>query len=121
MCVQTVGSNMSNNPLDFFERSIRPIEESSGPIPDLQIDKLLGFSDSEGDRLYSALTDRYPAGPWTNYGSGIQPKRPCSCYRPGSACSETSALKTDIHSNAAPALSMHRLYRPTSASANLTV
>ncbi|HEY4847850.1 MAG TPA: hypothetical protein VIH87_08675 [Methylocella sp.] len=55
---------MSNNPLDFFERSIRPIEESSGPIPDLQIDKLLGFSDSEGDRLYSALTDRYPAGHW---------------------------------------------------------
>lgn len=67
---------MSSDPLDFFERSIRSIEESSGPVPNLRIDRLLGFSDSDGNRLFLALTDRYPTGHWaldqSKFGSAIE-------------------------------------------------
>jgi hypothetical protein len=54
----------SANPLDFFERSIRSKEEHDGPIPDLEIDALLGFGDPESARLFEALSGYYPAGHW---------------------------------------------------------
>jgi hypothetical protein len=57
---------MLGDPLEFFERVARSRYESPGPIRDLQIDKLLGFSDSENARLLTALADFYPAGHWTS-------------------------------------------------------
>ena len=64
MCVRGLGNNMLSDPLEFFERTVRSVEESAGPVSDIQVDKLLMFSESEGDRLLSALTDFYPPGHW---------------------------------------------------------
>jgi len=72
MCAQGTGNNEPNNPLDFFERSIRSIEESSGPIPDLQIDRLLRFGDVETERLFDALRKIYPDGHWAVNHSNFQ-------------------------------------------------
>lgn len=55
---------MSGDPLDFFERSIRRIEESSAPIPDLRIDSLYRFHEADYGRLCTALNERYPSGHW---------------------------------------------------------
>ena len=66
MFVRDAGNIMSSDPLELFERAIRPVEESSGPIPNLRVDKLLGFSDSENDRLLSALAKFYSAGHWAS-------------------------------------------------------
>jgi len=62
--VPAAGNTSSNSPLDFFEKSIRLIEESRGPLPDLKIDELLEFSEAEMGRIFDALQKSYPENHW---------------------------------------------------------
>lgn len=63
---------MSSEVLDFFERSIRPVEESSGPTPEIQIDRLLRFTNADGDRVFAALRERLPLEHWASDGRNFQ-------------------------------------------------
>jgi hypothetical protein len=64
MFVQTAGSSMSSDPFEIFEQTIRAIEESTGPIPSLDVDRLLGFQEADTDRIFEALQENYPKGHW---------------------------------------------------------
>lgn len=64
MFAQTAGSSMLSDPFEVFEQTIRPIEESAGPLPNLDVDKLLGFQVADTDRIFEALQENYPEGHW---------------------------------------------------------